>query len=976
MPIVCALFFVSGFAALIYQLLWFRHLGFIFGNTVYAATTVVAAFMAGLALGAWLFGRLAHRVRQAVRLFGALELGIGLYAVAMPLLFGLLREAYRWTYLHVSDSLPVLTALRFVLAFLLMLIPTTLMGGTLPVLSEALLRRHADFSRRLGWLYGVNTLGAVTGVMAAGFLLVPALGLRGTNLVAIAANLFIGVSALVLGRVAAARAPPTEVLPDTPCAVASPRLILIASSLAGFVALGFEVLWFRALTLVFGSTTYSFSAMLAAFLLGIALGSLVLGLLGDRVKNPLLLFALAELGIGFSLWGGMALYDRQPEFLLHLLARHGVTWPAMVSAQFLITLKILLLPTVLMGVAFTVAGKLVRAARPDPAQAVAAVYTWNTVGCVLGSLAAGFVALPALGLERSLELFCALAALLGTALVLRATAPGGRAALLGAVGVGGAVLMVFGPLQWDVKLLTSGPHFGPSTYLDQGRVIYRERLREMQVEFYREGAMATVAVTRNIDQNHSYLSGGKVEADSSPRSMMLQRIAGHLPLLVHPAPRVAVNIGLGAGVSLGALGQHPLEQLTVVEIEPAAMEVARRFGPWNHHIMDRPDLRVVIGDGRNFLFCTTSRFDVITSDPFEPVHAGANHLYTREHFRQARACLRPGGILSQYLPLYELSQEDFFSIIRSFADVFPDSVLFYTGDDTILLGFNGPVVLTAENLRTHFHIPAVQASLAELGFTRPETLLGMFVADLRTTPRLTQPGPLNTDDRPRVEFSAPKHALRQTSFDNIQVLLDIFTDLPDALLAGLTDEERARARDEHAALRRSLEAAVKRGRGDPAALEELVEASRLAPDNPILRNEVVSLMLPEATASLKAGDLQNASDGFRTILEWQPRNFWANHFYITLAMLAGQAEFAQQLLAQALELYPESGLIMAQRARMRATFGDVDGAIADFRRAAELQPQDPAIWEDMARIARRLDRPEVAAEAAATSEAILRAERR
>ena len=963
------LFFVSGFAALIYQLLWFRHLGFIFGNTVQAASTVLTAFMTGLALGAHLFGRLARRASSPIRLFGFLELGVGFYAASLPILFGLLREVYRWAYGLAPDSLPMLTALRFLLAFALLIIPTTLMGGTLPVLVEGLTRTAQDFTRRIGFLYGMNTLGAVAGIVAAGFFLIPWIGLSGAGWLAVAGNALVGASGILLGR--SQRAPGAEAQGDLAAQPAGDpndpvrRTVLIALAASGFIALAMEVVWFRALVLIFGSTTYSFSAMLACFLIGIALGSLLFGSVARRFARPLFLLALVEAAIGGFTLASMYWFNTRGEFLLRFLVDHGFNWPTLLTAQFIITLGFLAVPTLLMGFAFPLAATVMRARASDSAASIARVYTVNTVGCVLGSFAAGFILLPALGIEISLRALGSLSILLGVFVVLRSEARNaGRFA--------GALLFLFAlaaawlrPTAWDHKVMSAGPHFSPWNFVSGTNVIFREKIAMDEVAFYHEGITATISVTRSLDGSLAYSSGGKVEADTSPRSMMLQRVAGHLPMLFHPDPRRVLNIGLGAGVSLGALGCYPVDALEVAEIEPGARDVATLFGPYNHHVMQHPALRIRITDGRNHLFATTNRYDVITSDPFEPVHAGANHLYTVDHFRQAKARLNPGGIMSQYVPLYELSAEDYRTILRSFVTVFPESILFYTGEDTLILGFRDRVALDPALVRRKFaEIPAARNSLADLGFTRPETILGMFVADLRNSEGLTGGQRLNSDDHPVVEFSAPKSALNYTTFGTSRILLENFTALPEAFLADLKEEDRAMLEGLHEGLRLTLQAQTIRTTGDErGTFNVLAQAIQIAPGNPVIANELVTILQPSAEAAAKSGDLEGAIGFDQMVLQLRPDAFWSLVRLINCCMQSGQMAAGKGYSQQAMMYYPKSPIMRGLNAKVRFTFGEGAEALLDMQAAARELPWYPPLLEDYLLLARAANRPEMIAEA-------------
>ena len=949
MPLACTLFFGSGFAALIYELLWFRHLGFVFGNTVYAATTVLAAYMTGLALGAHLISKWVERVRRPVRLFGLLELGIGTYAVILAQLFVAVRLGYRWVSLHVTDSMPILTSIRFVLAFGLVLLPTMLMGATLPVLTRAFIRERADFGRKLGWLYGINTLGAVAGAVCAGFVLIPWLGLKGTNWSAVAVNFAVGCTAFLSGGISIGSRESSE--PFVP-GYRRRTVVFAAAGLAGMVALGFEVLWFRTLILVFGSTTYSFSAMLAVFLFGIGAGSFAFGRWVDRARQPIVVFALAEIGIGLCTVLAMRRFNAQPEFLLQFLVDHGFVWSSMVTAEFLIALKMLLAPAVLMGLAFTAAAKSIPDTLGSPSMAVARLYVFNTVGCVAGSIIAGFVLLPLIGLEKSILTLAAVAVVIGIVLCAEPGLPARWKVLMAGSGVVVLLCGAFFRPVWNHQLLATGPYFSAWTYVQNGEVILRQRLQSERLLLYKEGATATASVTKTEDEELYFSMDGKVEADTTRRGMVVQRMIGHLPMLFHPNPRRVMNLGLGAGVAFGALSCYPVDHLEVVEIEPATKEVARLWAPRNHDVMSKSNVIVTINDGRNHLLCTPQVYDVITSDPFEPVVSGASHLFTVEHFQQAKARLADDGIMCQWVPMYEMSKTDYLTILRSFVHVFPNSALFFTGLDTIMLGFKGDVHLDPSVVKRKFEIPEVRQSLADVGFTSPAMILGMFVADMSKGAGFVGPGPLNTDDRPVIEFSTPKNAIRYTVDRNQEILLENFTDVPDSILSGLDETERELVKKQHAALRLVLQANIRRADGkDQEAYQLLSEASGLASDNPVIRNELTAALLASALNALNTGQLETASYQFQIALQFNEKDFWSLFHLVVLSMRANNSGFAEQLLSRALAAYPDSPVMLALRGKYCFATGKWDEAVKDFGKALELAPEMPQILDDFSVVA-------------------------
>ncbi len=950
---IAFLFFLSGFAALSYEVLWQRDLGLIFGNTVHAAATVTAIFMGGIALGAYAAGKWAERLKRPIRAFAGLEVAIGLYALMVPLLFSGLRILYRFSYQNVSDALPFLTLVRFVSGVMVLLVPTALMGATLPVLCKGLASQQERFGARIGVLYGMNTLGAVSGVVMCGFVMIPSLGMTNSRYVAVAVSLLVGILAFVAARYLGDSAP-TEAIaaspeekPDLHRHSATPLLWAMGAS--GFLGLAFEVTWFRTLILVFGSTTYSFSTMLGVFLAGISLGALLLGWISDRTKSPGSLFGLSAIGIGVYSISSLYWFDSMPELLLKQLAAFGFTWHNMVSAKVLIALIFLFVPALLFGMSFTAASRAIRLRVASSSQTVGRATAFNTVGAALGAIITGFWVLPALGMERTLLVLSVLAFVLGTSLTIGFASKRITKTAVVCVAIAVAAFAIVAPPRWDKQVLSAGPYFTPWQYVQGGKLRLQQRLQSERLLFFEEGKTSTISTVHDADEDFFFSSNGKVEADTGPRSMILQRVMGHLPMLFHPAPRTVMNIGLGAGVTFGALGCYPVDHLEVVEIEPAVMNVARVWGDRNHRIVERDDAIITINDGRNHLFATARKYDVITSDPFEPVMAGAANLYSVEHFEQARQCLAKGGIMAQFLPLYELSKENYLTIARSFVHVFPRTVLFFTGYDSVLVGFteDAPIDLTVA--RKNYQIPAVASSLSEVGFTAPEMVLGMVVADLSGKPELLGEGPLNTDGFPVIEFSAPRSTLHYTPDHNFQALLDCFAPLSEGLTAGLQPEEVKRVTAEHMALAKTLEAGIARAAKDgEAVVTHLNAALTLAPNNPVIRNEMVISLASSADNLRMSGDPRTAFMQYQIALQYTPDAFWPLYHLVGLAMGNRNQKAANKFLDKGLAAYPESPLFIALRGRMKGTNGDMQGACEDLEKAIDQLPNRKDFWEDYA----------------------------
>lgn len=961
--VISTLFLITGFSALVYQALWFRQLGLIFGNTVAAATATISAFMFGMAVGSLLFGRLARRRMHPLVWFSLISCFIGVSALLVPSLFHGLTWIFVAFARNVSDQPAMLTFIRFVGAFIVLLIPSMLMGGSLPVLAKGILHTDSKFGGKLGWLYGINTLGAALGVLVAGFYLIETFGLFRTNLIAVACNFLVAITGLLLARRFPAQ--------NDACVSIKQQfswrmpwrawLILVIIFMSGFLALAFEIIWFRALILVFGSTTYSFSAMLCIFLLGLGLGSMIISQLNIRYKNALFIFGVTELVLAvFTIWS-LHQFDLMPEFLLERLVNHGLTWHTLVISQFMIAFFFLFIPTLCFGVDIPLTTAALVRYLPDTPTATGRIYAFNTAGSVLGTVVAGFILLPQLGMLNSLILLAVLTAGLGVLVLMLSQAPRFDRLVVG--GLAGAFLLfnLIPRPVWEEDVMAAGPYFNPSIYIQDGEIVFRAFLDESRLLYFEEGIAATVAVRESDDHQLKYISDGKVEADTSMRSMTLQRMQGHLPMLFHPSPKRVLNIGLGAGVTFGALSCYPTDLLQVVEIEPASIEVARVFSKHNHDIINNPLAQFIINDGRNHLLYTTNIYDVITSDPFEPVHSGAGHLYTVDHFRKSRARLAEDGIMCQYLPLYEMSEVDYLTILYSFLHVFPNTAVFYTGDDTVLLGFNGKIHFHPKTLETKLRIPAVAESLAELGFQRPDQLLSMYVATFREgdghVPLITR---LNTDNDPVIEFSAPRSALHVTTDANQAALLTISSGLPPEFLS-LPKERLENLQRQQEALRMAMRANVLRADGEVLrSIDMLQEAYDLSDENPVIKHRLADVLVRYAQLLQRRNRFAEAAQIHRRILDLRTDEFWSlfqlTRFYIN----TGHHELAAFHL-QTLEMhYPESAVADALHAYFSLITGDHDEAERLMRQAVERRPDKAALWLSYSRLFNQMNRPEEA----------------
>ncbi len=793
------LFFLSGAAALVYQVAWVRSLGLIFGASHLAVTTVLSVFMGGLALGSALFGRRADESSRPLRLYGLLEIGVAASALGF---LGLMK-VYPAIYVPLArlgdEHRLWLSTIRVAFAVAAMIVPTTLMGGTLPVLSRFVAGRSETLGRHLSFLYGFNTLGAVAGSLATGFALLRAFGVARTLLIAVATNLAVGLIALLLRessivsrpdrrRHGAAGGPVPDashpaggsgaVRTDLPLG-----LVLWGIGVSGFCALGYEVLWTRMLSVVVGTSVYSFTIMLVAFLAGIALGSQALGLLERRRTSPwtarglVVGFGAVQIAIGVAAFAVTVLMRDLPSHATGiqawLLGHFGAEFFARQGASFVVAFAYMFVPAFFMGVAFPLAGTIHATRRERVGGAVGQVLTFNTVGAILGAAVTGFGLIYAFGIERSLQILVTVNVGIGLWVLAEALAPRllARAAPVaaGLLLLALAVSPQWGRL-WDEKYFAIFRNNQRSAFDSEFRV--RDALLHTDVLYYHEGVNETISVIRPKGGRQAFIVNGRPEATTSSMDVQCQRTLGHLPMLLHPNPKRVFVLGTGTGMTLGAVTIHPeVERILLAEIEPGVLPAARTFGPWNHDALDSPKVRVVFNDGRNYLTTTRETFDVITADPIHPWSGGAAYLYTAEYFRTVAARLEPGGIACQWLPIYELTVRDVQTVLRTFAEQFRHVLIWLTHFDAEIVGSNAPIVIDEASLERRMARAELRADLEVVDMGSVEDFLSYFIAGDAAARAYARGGVLNTDDNLFLEFSAPESmGIGRLMGDNVSAL--------------------------------------------------------------------------------------------------------------------------------------------------------------------------------------------------------------
>jgi spermidine synthase len=948
-----ALLLLSGATALVYQVTWMRDLSLVFGASHEATALVLASFMGGLGCGGFALGRFSEKVTRPIRAYGLLELGVAFAALVMPAVFRGIDALYVGLVRSSGGESAEIVALRVALSFLAVCVPTFLMGGTLPLLVRAFVQRQEDLGPRLSWLYGFNTLGAALGAIATGFLLIPALGLARTQLAAVAVNIAIGLIAILIDRMSRAPAPvpqdssepgeASERAPLKPRASGPLRVAFWGTAVAGFCALALEVLWTRAITLAVGNTTYSVTVMLAAFLIGIWIGAWLRALLPFRRVDIALQMGLILSAIGATSFAASMLIPLLPEIMLQINASvFGESARVHIGTTLLVAFTLMLVPCVLMGVAFPIAGEIRARLVARFGSSVGDALSANTLGSIVGSLVAGFVLVPYLGIKVSAIAAALLYLAYGLFVVAIAMHAARRSHLRILLVVGlpaaAAVILIALVPRWDSTSYQAFSNNFLTKYSDaQGRVDIDAGLEGATVIHRSHGRSATVAVVER-GGGRALLVNGKVVASDNLVDIPHELLLGHAPIMMHAAPKRVLVVGLGAGVTLAAVLAHPdVEHVTVVEIEGAVVEAARFFSHVNANALDDPRLRIVEQDGRNFLKTTHEQFDVITADPIHPWAAGAGYLYTREYYELAAQRLEIGGIMCQWIPGYELSNENFRSVAASFVSVFPESTLWQTSHDGVLVGAMGRLEMTLDDVGRRIAVPRVAAQLASIGLGDPLSFVAELALDRDATPKWAASAPINTDDNLYLEFSSPLE-IGSTSVTENAESVDAFRsgprthlvdrDLPEGLLAAY---QHAKSETVHVDLptrgvRDSPEQRIDRLR------EVLVTVEAYGP----AKLELAKLLAEHSLVALDSGKLRRARREANEAVGLAPDLAEARHARGTIHVREGRAAEAILDLTRATELRPRYEPSYRKLGTAHALAGNQREADSAFARAAEI----------------------------------------
>ncbi len=820
LPWLLLLFLGSGCAALIYEIVWFQLLQLVIGLTNVSLGLLLGTYMGGMCLGSLFVPRFLSRRTHPLRAYAMLELGIA--AIGLAVLFIVPALAHVYTHV-IGRGLPGILS-RGVLAVSCLLPPTVLMGATLPVMARWI-ETDRDGVAWLGWLYGGNIAGAVAGCLMAGFYLLRLYDMATATYVAVGFNVVVALLALILAsrNASTQEGAAKSATPQNPLYVegqseapefgrsrpleGSTWAVYCAIALSGLSALGAEVVWTRLLSLTLGGTVYTFSIILAVFLIGLGLGSSLASFWSKTARHPRRALAICQGLLVLALaWGAC------------MIARSLPYWPTnpglALSPWFTFQLDLArclwtILPAAfLWGASFPFALASLAASGRDSARLVGSVYAANTAGAILGALLWSLVLIPGFGTQWSQRALLAVAGasslLLVAGMKVAQPEPAGRGVLprlalvLGGTALTAALVWSVAPAPWGLVaygrfMATYGNRLAPGLRPESQVPVGSAGNPDIYCTYLGEGLNGSVAVTKWSSGVRNFHSAGKVQASNEPRDMRLQRMLGHLSALAHPKPQSVLVVACGAGVTAGSFVTHPdVKRIVICDIEPLVPKfVAPMFKAENYDVVHDPRTQLVFDDGRHFIRTTTDKFDIITSDPIDPWVKGCAALNTVEYYQMCKEHLNPGGVMSLWIPLYESNPVTVKSVIATFFKVFPHGVVWSNdtdgeGYDAVLFGQAEPTKFDLDRLQDRLDRPdhiRVRQSLADVGFRRVVDLLATYAGQASDLKPWTQDAQINTDANLRLQYLAGWAA---NSYLGTEILNEIihYRQFPENLFLG------------------------------------------------------------------------------------------------------------------------------------------------------------------------------------------------
>ena len=942
-------FFISGSTGLIYEVVWTRLLTLVMGNTHYSIATVLTAFMGGLALGSYTGGRVIDRYFNPLAVYALLEGAIGVFCLMIPHIIDWAFPLFKSIYLNSGDSYATASFYRFLVCGTILLVPTTFMGATLPVLSKLVSREPGFIGRDVGTLYAINTFGAVFGSIASAFIFMRLWGLNATIALAAALNIGIAVVIFLLFRPALSRSRDSSREENK---IAEPSLpwrdvcLLLGFGISGVCALVYQVSWNRILSLLLGSSVYAFSLILMIFILGLALGTVFFSRKMGRFNDLLKVFGLLQIGIGCSALLALPLFGEIPFVNRWVYQNWNVDFATVQFSNFLIIFSLLFIPTFFMGGQFPVVVELLAKDIPTLGRSVGRVYSSNTIGTIVGSFLGGFILMPWIGIQNTVLAAIFINVLLGACLLAFS------ASLKTAVKIYVFPLLLLALLwggrsldAWDRAVISSGS-FMPYRIAD----LQEAERKNNKILYYKEGMHTTVTTELAVSGNIFLRVNGKTDA-SLALDMRTQLLSGYLPMFLKEDPRSVLVIGQGSGITLGAVEQFPVEAIDLVEISPAVIEGSRYFGPFNHHSLDDKRLSIILEDGRNHVALTDRKYDVIISEPSNPWISGVGALFTLDFFNLLKNRLTAEGVACIWVHT-NMSPESFKSITRSFSAVFPYVTMWESivGDDYLLIGSDREYGLPYEKVEAFLSSETIGRDLRGIGIHSVRDLISLKIMNQNQIGQFSGDAPLHTDDNSLLEFNAPKYIYRDerdvlvrqlTPFIQVDPSFIRFSgtgkELQAGILAGIATVERSE----------SQVAEIKRRARIDQLLDQAMERFNAGqyPQALSLYGEILQLDPDHVMTLLNMGNVYQSLKRFAEAEESYKKTLAINPYYVFGAVALGKLYLstarpkeAEEVLGGVLQWYAGDSEVRLYKGLAFAFQKNTQGALEELEMAVRLDP--------------------------------------
>ena len=973
-------FFISGATGLIYEVVWTRLLTLVMGNTQYSIATVLTAFMGGLALGSYAGGKVIDRVFNPLAIYALLEGAIGLYCLAIPSFIDWAFPLFKSIYLNSGSSYTEASFYRFLICGSILLIPTTCMGATLPILSKYVSKEPGFIGRDVGTLYSINTFGAVFGAATSAYVFLRLLGLSAT--IQLAAGFNIGIAIIIFlifrpgwNRPAQGRSEPAQgrseyadnatrsaggdvnhaKTADSSQSIGlSPpgrgwkdRFILLAFGISGFCALVYQLTWNRILSLLLGSSVYAFSLILSIFILGLAFGTVCFSRWVARMKDLLKVFGLLQIGIGVSALAALPFFEEIPFVNRWVYQNWNIDFSSVQLSNLLIIFSLLFVPTFCMGAQFPVVVKLLTRGLSRLGSDVGRVYASNTVGTIFGSFAGGFFMIPVLGIQNSVLTAVFINVLLAGGLLSLSRSFTTSMKLYGLPAV--FLVCLWGAYSmnaWDKAVISSGS-FMPYRIKD----LHEAEAGNNKILFYKEGTHTTVTTELAVSGNIFLRVNGKTDA-SLALDMRTQLLSGYLPMFFQKDPQSVLVIGQGSGITLGAVEQFPAAKaIDLVEISPAVIEGSRFFGPFNHHALDDDRLTLILEDGRNHVALSDKKYDVIISEPSNPWISGVGALFTLDFFQLLRNRLTDDGLACIWVHT-NMSPQSFKSITRSFSTVFPHVTMWESivGDDYLLIGSSKEYGLPYEKVDNLLKEKSIRQDLKRIGIHSVRDLFSLMIMSRDQILRFSDEAPLHTDDNSLLEFNAPKYIYKDDRDVLVRQLTPYTHADPSFIKINTADADmRARILAKFSNVERSESqvAEIKRH----ARIDQLLDQAREAFNSgDYLRalgyyGEILKLDPENVMTYLNQGNVlkalkryDEAETAYRKTLALNPYYVFGSVALAKLYLSTGRPARAEEVLEKVLEWYAGDSEVRVYQGLAYEFQKKSQLAIKEFEKALKLDP--------------------------------------